>query len=213
MVTLTISSFKVGTTTATAGNTIITTYGAAPTVNANGTYTYNLDNSLPATQNLHQGQTINETVTLTVSDGHGEFVPSVMNVVITGTDDAPVISQEVVASTCLIFKWQLNQGERGLIPSFRNSFTGGRGGSVNSGNNNHTLQFAIANGQDASSTVVVVNLDQIDNSFMVNINGQPIMNPSIALTMQLQDADNTTTLRLAYVMLMVLGSLLKSMER
>ena len=189
--TLTISSFKVGTTTATAGNTIITTYGTL-TVNANGTYTYNLDNSRPATQNLHQGQTINETVTLTVSDGHGGFVPSVMNVVITGTDDAPVISQEVVASTPDI-QVTAQSGGTGTYTEFRNSFTGGRGGSVNSGDNNHTLQFAIANGQDASSAVVVVNLDQIDNSFMVNINGQPIMNPSIALTMQLQDADNTTT--------------------
>ena len=189
--TLTISSFKVGTTTATAGNTIITTYGTL-TVNANGTYTYNLDNSRPATQNLHQGQTINETVTLTVSDGHGGFVPSVMNVVITGTDDAPVISQEVVASTPDI-QVTAQSGGTGTYTEFRNSFTGGRGSSVNSGDNNHTLQFAIANGQDASSAVVVVNLDQIDNSFMVNINGQPIMNPSIALTMQLQDADNTTT--------------------
>ncbi|MFW2149529.1 beta strand repeat-containing protein, partial [Acinetobacter sp. TY1] len=189
--TLTISSFKVGTTTATAGNTIITTYGTL-TVNANGTYTYNLDNSRPATQNLHQGQTINETVTLTVSDGHGGFVPSVMNVVITGTDDAPVISQEVVASTPDI-QVTAQSGGTGTYTEFRNSFTGGRGGSVNSGDNNHTLQFAIANGQDASSAVVVVNLDQIDNSFMVNINGQPIMNPSIALTMQLQAADNTTT--------------------
>lgn len=145
---------------------------------------------------------------MTVSDGHGGFVPSVMNVVITGTDDAPVISQEVVASTPDI-QVTAQSGGTGTYTEFRNSFTGGRGGSVNSGDNNHTLQFAIANGQDASSAVVVVNLDQIDNSFMVNINGQPIMNPSIALTMQLQDADNTTTLRLAYVMLMVLGSLLE----
>lgn len=58
------------------------------TVNADGTYSYTLDNRADA---LAQGETQQETFTLTVNDQHGGVVEQNITVSITGTNNAPTI--------------------------------------------------------------------------------------------------------------------------
>ncbi|WMD22996.1 retention module-containing protein [Achromobacter seleniivolatilans] len=68
------------------------------TVGADGTWTYNLTNGNPAVQALAVGETLTETFTVTVDDGHGGTATQVVTVTINGTNDDPVISGEAAGS-------------------------------------------------------------------------------------------------------------------
>ena len=65
-------------------------YGSL-TINGDGSYSYQLDNSLPAIQALKAGETISDVFVYTVNDGHGHFVDATLTIVITGTNDVPVV--------------------------------------------------------------------------------------------------------------------------
>ena len=67
------------------------TYGTF-TLNADGSYTYVLNNSLPAIQTLGVGETLTDTITYTVSDGHGGTASNTLTVTISGTNDAPTVA-------------------------------------------------------------------------------------------------------------------------
>ncbi|WP_405278076.1 Ig-like domain-containing protein [Cobetia sp. Ld8] len=68
------------------------TYGAF-SVNDAGEWTYTLDNEAAETQALAAGETVTETYTVTLSDGSTTTV----DIVITGTDDLPVITADAGA--------------------------------------------------------------------------------------------------------------------
>ena len=53
---------------------------------------------------------------------------------------------------------------------------------------NHELKFNISKGQDLSTVRTVINLDKLDNSFMIEVNGTKIANADV---FQIQDGDNT----------------------
>ncbi|MFQ9867122.1 MAG: VCBS domain-containing protein [Bilophila wadsworthia] len=61
-------------------------YGSL-TLNANGTYTYILNNGLPAVQALNTGGSLTDTFTYTVNDGHGGTASNTLTVTIHGTDE------------------------------------------------------------------------------------------------------------------------------
>ncbi|GLK88159.1 hypothetical protein GCM10017655_12210 [Pseudomonas turukhanskensis] len=65
------------------------TYGSL-TMSAAGVWTYNLDNSKPATQALAAGESKTEVFTATVSDGLGGTATQQITVTVNGTNDAPV---------------------------------------------------------------------------------------------------------------------------
>ncbi|NOS98072.1 MAG: type I secretion C-terminal target domain-containing protein, partial [Methylotenera sp.] len=67
------------------------TYGTV-TIAANGTYTYTLNNTLPATQALTQGQTVTDAFTYTVIDSNGATSTANLNVTVTGTNDRPTLN-------------------------------------------------------------------------------------------------------------------------
>ncbi len=71
------------------GSTLATTYGTV-TIGANGAYTYTLNNALPATQALAQGQGVTEVITYRVRDAAGLFSDTTLTVSVTGTNDTPV---------------------------------------------------------------------------------------------------------------------------
>ena len=58
--------------------------------NADGSYTYMLDNSSPAVQGLGEGEVAFDTFTYTANDGNGDSIPALLTVTITGTNDGPV---------------------------------------------------------------------------------------------------------------------------
>ncbi|MEQ1653109.1 MAG: VCBS domain-containing protein [Hyphomicrobium sp.] len=77
-------------TVATAG-TFTGVYGTL-TLAANGTWTYTLKNADADTQNLTQGQSVNDVFTYTMKDTAGATSASTLSIKITGTNDAPMVA-------------------------------------------------------------------------------------------------------------------------
>ena len=74
------------------------TYGAF-TLNADGSYTYILNNSLPAVQSLGVGETLTDTFTYTVTDNHGAIGSNTLTVTISGTNDVPAVAAAAASVT------------------------------------------------------------------------------------------------------------------
>ncbi|WP_175130060.1 VCBS domain-containing protein, partial [Achromobacter piechaudii] len=66
------------------------TYGQF-SVDANGKWTYTLDNANANVQALAAGQKVTDTITVTVDDGNGGTAQQVITVTVNGTNDAPTI--------------------------------------------------------------------------------------------------------------------------
>ena len=79
-------------TVANAG-TFAGNYGSL-VLNADGSYTYALDNASIGVQSLAQGQTVTETFAYQATDGIVS-TPSTLTVTITGTNDAPVLAAAI----------------------------------------------------------------------------------------------------------------------
>ncbi|WP_063659707.1 retention module-containing protein [Aliivibrio fischeri] len=71
--------------------TLTGTYGVF-TVDANGVWTYKLDNDASHIQGLREGEVVSETFTIFAVDDHGAKTAQQVTVNITGTNDAPTIT-------------------------------------------------------------------------------------------------------------------------
>ena len=93
--TISVSGVRTGTDTGTGtagtlGQSLQGLYGSL-TLNANGTYSYIVDNSNAAVQALRlPGDQLVEHFTYTISDSHGSTAQAELDVVISGQNDAPV---------------------------------------------------------------------------------------------------------------------------
>ncbi|WP_462323865.1 T1SS-143 repeat domain-containing protein [Desulfoplanes sp.] len=67
-------------------------YGAIVIDPSTGEWTYTLDNSLPATQALQEGQSGTETFTAMVTDDNGAVATQLITITVNGTNDGPSIS-------------------------------------------------------------------------------------------------------------------------
>lgn len=72
--------------------TFETDYGRL-TLNPDGTYSYELKNDSEAVQKMGDGETRTETFDITTTDAHGSSHTQTITVVVTGTNDAPVITR------------------------------------------------------------------------------------------------------------------------
>ncbi|MEK1908244.1 MAG: VCBS domain-containing protein, partial [Pseudomonas sp.] len=82
----------------TLGQALAGTYGTL-TLNANGSYTYVVNNSLPAVQALRlSGNQLNETFSYTVRDARGGTSAAQLMVVISGKNDAPVAGNDTIVA-------------------------------------------------------------------------------------------------------------------
>ena len=83
---LTVTTVNGLVTVLAAGTTINGTYGTFA-IKANGEYTYTLDNSNPRVNILNAGQQLTDSLTYTISDGHGGTDSTVLTVTINGFSD------------------------------------------------------------------------------------------------------------------------------
>ena len=74
---------------ANVGTAVTGTYGSL-TLNADGSWSYALDNADPQTQALAQGAPATDVFTYTVTDANGATSSTTLTITITGTNDAPV---------------------------------------------------------------------------------------------------------------------------
>ncbi|MFV8152834.1 VCBS domain-containing protein, partial [Synergistaceae bacterium DZ-S4] len=91
--TFTVTGVKEGTHTSATGNvatSVVGTYGSV-VIDANGTYTYTLDNSKAEVQALAKDQEVTDTFTYTITDSHGATATTTLTVTVVGTNDDPKI--------------------------------------------------------------------------------------------------------------------------
>jgi T1SS-143 domain-containing protein len=81
---------------ANVGAAIAGTYGSL-TLNADGTYTYVLNNANPTVQALDDGESVSEAFVYTAVNGFGNTSSSTLEITIFGTNDAPEITAELAA--------------------------------------------------------------------------------------------------------------------
>ncbi|MGB2786354.1 VCBS domain-containing protein [Psychrobacter sp.] len=90
------------------GSTASTVNGTAPTLiqgdfgeltlNANGTYIYDVINNNPEVQALGVNDKLTETFTYTITDADGDSSSATLTITITGTNDRPVITNAVTGT-------------------------------------------------------------------------------------------------------------------
>ena len=83
------------------GAFVLTAISENPGVSSVGSvgWSFTLPDNDPVLQSLAVGQTITQVYTVTFDDGHGGTVSQDVTVVITGTNDAPVITSNLAAAT------------------------------------------------------------------------------------------------------------------
>ena len=69
-----------------------TTYGSLALDAGSGVWIYTLDNSLPATQALDEGDSVDVLYTARVTDEFGAYVDQTITITITGSNDVPVVT-------------------------------------------------------------------------------------------------------------------------
>ncbi len=86
-----VTGIAFGGTNGTVGSPLTTAYGRI-VVNANGSYSYVLDNSNPAVQHLIAGETLTEIVRYTITDADGDASTATLTITINGTNDIPTLN-------------------------------------------------------------------------------------------------------------------------
>jgi VCBS repeat-containing protein len=75
------------------GPAIALSHGALD-LNADGSYTYTLNNALPSVDALPLGSTLTDVYTYTISDGHGGTASTTLTITINGTEQPPVANPD-----------------------------------------------------------------------------------------------------------------------
>ncbi|MDZ7889619.1 MAG: retention module-containing protein [Pseudomonas sp.] len=91
---ITVTGVAAGTPISASGNvssSVTGTYGSV-NINADGSYTYTLDNSKPEVQALAFKQFVTDTFTYTITDSQGATSSTTLTVYVNGKNDAPVIT-------------------------------------------------------------------------------------------------------------------------
>jgi len=96
--TLSVGAVRFGGSDGTVGTALSGTYGSL-VLNADGSYTYALDNNDADTQALKQGESASEVFTYTATDSHGAISTNTLTITVTGTNDRPVITSAPADAT------------------------------------------------------------------------------------------------------------------
>ncbi|HRL95118.1 MAG TPA: VCBS domain-containing protein, partial [Pseudomonas sp.] len=98
---ITVTGVAAGTPISASGSvssSVMGTYGSVK-INADGSYTYTLDNSKPEVQALAFKQHVTDTFTYTITDSQGATSSTTLTVYVNGKNDAPVITINGTDST------------------------------------------------------------------------------------------------------------------
>jgi large repetitive protein len=87
----TVTGVRFGATSGSVGTGLSGAYGEL-TLNADGSYSYVLDNFNPAVQGLDSNDTLTEIFTYDITDGDGDLRTTTLTITINGSDDPIVIS-------------------------------------------------------------------------------------------------------------------------
>lgn len=88
-----VTGVHLGGTAGSVGSPLTTAYGSI-VVNADGSYSYTLDNANPAVQHLLPGETLTEAVNYTITDADGDSSTATITITIRGADDGVALALE-----------------------------------------------------------------------------------------------------------------------
>jgi VCBS repeat-containing protein len=169
---LNVSAIRTGTeagsgTSGTVGSALAGSYGEL-TLNANGTYTYVVNNANSTVNALNGTQSLTETFTYTVSDGNGGSDTAQLVITINGANDAPLAVDD---------KWIISDATSGVV--FQTSAAFGNDDKVD---NNDTISitqtsYQVKNSNGTDLTGVFVRYDGTTFTF-VNGSGTAIPSPA-----------------------------------
>ena len=86
-----VTAVLFGATPGSVGGATPGTYGTL-TLNADGSYSYALNNAHGAVQGLDTGETLTEIFNYTITDGDGDTSTTTLTITINGNNDAPVVA-------------------------------------------------------------------------------------------------------------------------
>ena len=109
-----VTAVRFGATTGTVGTVLTTAYGQI-VLNADGSYTYTLDNGNAAVNALKDGDTLTEVVGYTITDADGDTATSTLTITIQGHTDAGSGPELVVVDGNGSAAGQAEVNERGLV--------------------------------------------------------------------------------------------------
>ncbi len=89
-----VTSVSFGGTAGLVGGSTAGQYGTL-VLNADGSYTYTLNNAVAGVQSLAAGQVVTDTFTYEITDGDGDKSSTTVTITVTGTNDAPIITSGV----------------------------------------------------------------------------------------------------------------------
>ncbi|WP_063669165.1 retention module-containing protein [Aliivibrio fischeri] len=109
------------------------TYGSIAIDPATGLWTYSIDNSLPATQALTEGESVEDKFTVTVDDGQGGTDTIEIIITVVGTNGVPIIGGdtvgEVTEDTTLTTTGTLTATDEDATSSFNWNIVGSDAGT------------------------------------------------------------------------------------
>lgn len=111
--TMAVQSYRQGLRSATAGNALAGAYGSL-VINADGSYTYTVDDDNATVQALLPGQTLTEVFVYTVRDTAGAISTATLTLTIQGADDAPTA---VIDTAAAVEAGGIDNGTAGVDPS------------------------------------------------------------------------------------------------
>jgi VCBS repeat-containing protein len=91
-----VTAVAFGATAGTLGAGLAGAYGTL-TLNANGSYSYALNNALASVQGLDSGEILTETFTYTIRDSDGDTSVATLVITINGANDAPTLGTATVS--------------------------------------------------------------------------------------------------------------------
>ncbi|WPN44545.1 VCBS domain-containing protein [Pseudomonas sp. P8_241] len=137
-------------------------YGTLALDAASGSWIYTLDNSRAATQALAAGQQVHDSFIATVTDNHGAITQRTVDIVISGTNDLPVISG---SSTAAVTEDDLQSAVCGTLthadPDTGDTFTwslvngGGTYGTLTFDTSTGTWNYSLDNSRAATQALAV----------------------------------------------------------
>ncbi len=201
------------------------TYGSLTQVA--GAWTYTLNNAAANVQALNQGQQVEDTFTVIVSDGLGGTDEQDVTVTITGTNDAPAIAEggaagsvsedgaeltvtgTLVASdvdTLASLTWSIDGAVSGIATGTYGSLTQVNGAWTYTLNNAAANVQALAQGQIVTDTFTVIASDglladtQVVTLTITGTNDAPVIGviTPVTLNEQSNTADLTTSINVSF---------------
>jgi VCBS repeat-containing protein len=148
-----VTAVRFGATTGTVGTVLTTAYGQI-VLNADGSYTYTLDNGNAAVNALKDGDTLSEVVGYTITDADGDTSSSTLTITIQGHTDAGSGPGLVAVDGNGSAAGQAEVNERGLVD--------GPAGPDTSERTTGSIQFSTPDGlRDVTVGGTVVTLAQL----------------------------------------------------